>query len=85
MKATVSYSMHYGPDPFTKRANQTSWWVLWKITTYECGFDVREEPVAIFNTDSEARIFMMHLHAERVGDHLIRIPKDMKDCAITRL
>lgn len=67
MKATIEYSMQWMPDPFNeeRRAAGGEAWVLCKVVRPDCGFvsliEVRLEPLAVFNFDSEAKLFQRHL------------------------
>ena len=81
MNAKIVYEMAYGPNPFAslrKKGQIAELWVLWRTTIPEAGTDISQEPIAIFNLDSEARTFMAHIFAEGLCDKLVRIPKDLE-------
>ena len=63
MKATITYKVANIEYPWNseRRGNGEKAWCLIKVTTPELG-RVLEEPVAMFNVDSEATMFQGHIY-----------------------
>lgn len=74
--AEVYYEMAYGPDPWHKEGEPVvDLWVLWKTTVPRLGLDRRQEPVAVFNLDSEARMFLNFIIDAGLEKALVRPPR----------
>lgn len=80
MKATITYKLGRILHPWDARQyNKDVYvWCLIKVTTPEHGRR-DEEPVAIFNLDSEARLFQGHVYAGKLDGKLVDIDKDVKE------
>jgi hypothetical protein len=80
MKASITYRVGRILHPWDKKmANNGEYaWCLIKVITPEMG-RVTEEPVAIFNFDSEARMFQGHVYASKLDGKLVEIDKDVKE------
>lgn len=79
MKATITYKVDRVPHPWDKERRSTGEeaWCLVKVTTPEFG-RVTEEPVAMFNVDSEAKMFQGYIHASG-GKELIGIDSNIEE------
>lgn len=66
--------MGFEPHPWDKgaRASGTKVWCLIKVVTPEMG-PVREDPVSLFNWDSEAEMFMAHVFSMKLDGKLVDI------------
>jgi hypothetical protein len=74
MKATITYKIDKVPYPWNedrRRAGETAWCLV-KVTKPEYG-RTDEEPVALFNLDSEAKIFQGHVFAAKLDGDLVSI------------
>lgn len=80
MKATITYRVGRIPHPYDdKRAAKGEYaWCLIKVITPVMG-EVTEEPVAMFNLDSEARTFQGHVLASKLDGKLVTIDKDIRE------
>jgi hypothetical protein len=72
--------MEYIPHPWNEKSRKKGIeaWCLVKRVKPEHG-PVLAEPVAIFNYNSEAEIFMGHVFAEKLNGKLVSISDDMAD------
>ena len=65
MKATIEYVMQKMPHPWDEERRDVEVWALCKVVRpegqYVDPFEVRFEPIALFNMDSEAALFQRHL------------------------
>jgi len=80
MIATIRYKMAYLPHPWNtgSRAEGEKAWCLVKVVKPEHGATT-EEPVAIFNWDSEAETFQGHVYAAGLDGKLIDIDRDVRE------
>lgn len=79
MTAKIAYRMVYLPHPFdgTQRQRGVEAWCLVKVTRPEFGRET-QEPVAIFNLDSEAETFQGHVHAAGLDGALVEINPELR-------
>lgn len=65
MRATVKYSMQRQPmgdwAPSKARASEDAWFIFLEVVSDDFGSHVSYKPLAIFNSDGDARVFMQHL------------------------
>lgn len=80
MKATITYRMGEIPHPWDdKRATKGERvWCLIKVITPVMGA-VLEQPVAIFDLGSEARMFQGHVLASKLDGKLVTIDRDVRE------
>jgi len=74
--AEVFYEIAFGPHPWwdKKKGTRPEAWILWRSTRVPGGLEKRSEPIAIFNFDSDARLFMEFIIAAGLEETLIRPP-----------
>lgn len=80
MMAKITYKVASIPHPWKSEMKQgcVNCWCLIKVTTPQHG-SVTEEPVAIFNLDSEALTFQGHVMTQRGSPHpIIDIDPDVE-------
>lgn len=82
--AEVYYEMACGPHPWWKdKGTCPEAWILWRCTKAPIGIEIRQEPIAIFNFDSDARQFMDFIIAAGLEEKLVRPPwqytRDIKE------
>lgn len=82
MKATVTYRVGFIPYPFDEKRRKAGdeIWALIKVVTPEMG-KITEEPVAVFNLDSEARTFQGHVIASKLDGKLVDVDANVKELA----
>lgn len=80
MNAIITYRLSKELHPYSERqrAEGVRAWVLMKIVTPMIG-NRTEEPIAIFNLDSEAETFMGHVLASDLDGVLITIDPLMRE------
>ena len=67
--AEVSYEMNFGPYPWPDEKHKgVKVWTLWKITVPALGTNQRQEPVAVFQSGFEARMFMNFISDRKFHD-----------------
>lgn len=78
MQAIISYKIDNILHPWNKERRQSGGtaWCLVKVTKPEYGQTI-EEPVAIFNLDSEAQTFQGHVFSEKLDGVLVSIHPDI--------
>ena len=78
MKATITYKVDNVLYPWDEKRRQSgeTVWCLVKVITPEYG-RVIEDPVAIFNLDSEAKTFQGHIFAAKLEGDLVSIHPDI--------
>ncbi len=81
MKASISYKVANIRHPWRETVGDA--WCLIKVTKPEFG-DTDEEPVAVFNLDSEAHQFQGEVLLTGL-DELITVDPSLKDLIATRL
>lgn len=83
MNAKITYRIGNIPHPWNDnhRANGMMAWCLIKVIKPEVGSIslIKEEPVAIFNLDSEAELFMAHIYASNLNGKLVEIDRHVKE------
>lgn len=78
MNAKITYRVGRIYHPFNKaRANELVWCLI-KVTKPELG-ESKEEAVALFNLDSEARTFQGHVYADGLDGQLVSIDRDVRE------
>jgi hypothetical protein len=79
MNAKITYRVGSQPHPWDEkaRAKGVTAMCLIKVITADFG-PMREEPVAIFNWDSEAEMFMGHIFAAGLDGKLVTIDSDYR-------
>lgn len=79
MNATVTYQLQFIPHPWNEKSRKegVSAWCLVRVMTPELG-PRKEEPVAIFNLDSEAELFASHVFATKLDKKLVDIGRDFE-------
>lgn len=80
VNATITYEMAFIPHPWdnVQRAHGVRAWCLLKMVTPEHG-PTTQEPVAIFNMDTEAMIFQGHVLAAGLDGKLCRLDSDARE------
>lgn len=80
MNATITYRIGSEPHPWDekRRAQGVVAYCLIKVITPDFG-PKREEPVAIFNWDSEAEMFMGHVFADLLDGKLVTIDPGFRE------
>lgn len=79
MKATITYKVDQIGHPWDEKRRQSGEvvWCLIKVITPEYG-DSKQEPVALFNLDSEAIMFQGHVFASGHNGSLVKIASNIK-------
>jgi hypothetical protein len=85
MKATITYRVGRIPNPWNKerRAAGEETWCLIKVTTPDYG-DILEDPVALFNLDSEAVAFQGHLISVDPKETTLKVDPLLKEAGLLR-
>jgi len=80
VNATITYEMVFVPHPWdcVLRAQGVRAWCLFKIVKPEVG-PKTQEPVAIFNMDSEAMTFQGHIMAAGLDGKLVQVDEDVRE------
>jgi hypothetical protein len=80
VKADILYKVSNIPHPFDKaqRGGGVTAWCLVKVIKPKLGPEL-EEPVAIFNFNSEAELFMSHVFLAGLHDCLVKIDETMME------
>lgn len=83
MNAKIKYKLENIPHPFDQKARKqgTMAWCLIKVVEPEIQGIANStyEPVAIFNFNSEAELFMAHIFAEGLDKKLVEIDRDHRE------
>lgn len=77
MNATITYRLTYRPSPLCRCEDDRAY-VLVKCVTPEIG-DSTEQDVAIFNLDSEARLFAAHVFTSGLDGKLVDLDRNMRE------
>lgn len=83
MNAKITYRIGNIPHPWNDkhRAAGMMAWCLIKVIKPEIGSVslIKEEPVAIFDLNSEAELFMAHIYASNLNGKLVEIDRHVKE------
>lgn len=80
MTAQIVYRVDRLPHPFDpkQRRNGVYAYCLIKVVQPDVG-NATEEPVAIFNFDSEAELFLAHVSTSEVEGKLVEMTRDQRE------